>query len=331
MYEFGPKVAKASVTTYIRTKDEPGNKARIQQINNDLEQLASEFKTLEKEIADLVANNETHQTNIEEAKAGKLSGSAERKNKIAQTKTDINNCKKIIEDSKPLIEKTKSNGAEFLKEWGINHRKFQILINIAGLLKFPSSLVDKFVNHYKEFLGKYKKVLSSGEGKFDDISLTSDEDNISDEFKDPLTNRKIRVPVVTKAGTLFDENSLFEQFKTDKKEPFIFKHKDGGTEEIEYSQWQKMTNIQHYIDKKRGKVRADLASSINFFGSNQISREELIKNETEILREIEKLKEKLEENKIKLDRVRNQLQKLPDPNNNNNSFPSNKDYLPSEV
>lgn len=302
--------AQASVIAYIKTKDEPGNRKRIKQIKQELEQLSAELVQLNTEVSEHISENQVLQANIDSAKTGKLGVTAERQRRIKDTEHDIERYTALIMTNKQLVEQNKTRGTTLLQEFNQIRHKFDNLVVIVNLLELKSHLVKQFISTYSEFSGQLDNYNALFEGNEVDDSYTSDEDTIADEFKDPITGRKIRVPVVTSAGTLFDEKSLFELFRSDNKQPYKYQHADGREEIIAYQTWTRVPDIQNFLEQRKNQMLLKLAETSSFSPSSfkGMTREQLESEREKLTKELDELKAETERKETRLNKIKRLLE-----------------------
>lgn len=302
--------AFASVKAYIRTKDDPGNKIRIKEIKDLLEQHQKEFEQILEGIAKLESDNEIIQSDIEKMKSGKLSKEEDRSARVAQCQRDIHDYTGLIAKSEEEIKMAKNIGSERLNKLLSEKHKFDILNHIASKLEFPSLLIKQFIAEYKFFLKeleKYKTTLFEDE-EVDIDSMPIYPTNVTDAYRDPISGQLIKSPVATKKrGTLFDEHSLLKKFEVDQTKPYHHKHQDNSIEIIEYLEWVKIEDVQRHIERIL-KLK-DPSDSELLVGLAEKSNNQLKEEKEQISQDIEKLKQQLEDKKHLLSKINRELLK----------------------
>ncbi len=230
---YRPRPAKAEVLAFIKTKDDPENKRRILEIKASLKKLGEREIILNKEIAEIITDNQTHQKNIEKKKSGKQIEKQTFDGLIEKSKKDIDGHKDNIKVTEQKNEQLKIKLKDSIEKLDALRSKMEVLISISELEIYePGSLVRKSVEEYKKFIAEKR-----------DKYINENAFIITEDNTKTTLNVFMKNPVLTYGGKILDEAFLLTQFPQGELSPPYIYQDEAGIETIHFRKW-------HYMDSK---------------------------------------------------------------------------------
>ncbi|EDV23700.1 uncharacterized protein TRIADDRAFT_57163 [Trichoplax adhaerens] len=324
------KSGDATMTVYIASKHDTGNRRRIKDLRVEISRCKESFDELNDNVLELKKSKERISSNITSVKnVVQEEVEKDRTNKLRQCDGDIEQLSARMAENRRRMEKSKAKGLELLENfYGDSDtlkmpEKFEIVQSINELLRFPSTLVYKFIKRYKTFKANFDATRRYFQLDLNETDLSQlSQDNTADELddgainkKDPITGKWIRTLVVTKAGTGFELSSLMEQFPMNSVgSVFEFTHPTTGKKErILYGDWAQLNESASPTSTEEEQIsQVDQVLSMSSNDPQELNRlKQSVEEEIEMLTKIiQEREEELFTKQRQLDKIIERLKRF---------------------
>jgi len=250
-----PQPAYAQVKAYIETRCEPGNAARIKQIQKRLPEIATELQEARAKVAELKQGNAVLARDIEATRAGLLNDATARADKLKQAQQQVQEFRKRIQDCQSQIEQYRQRGMELMEQFKLQCSNYDIVAKIGKIIPFPSKLVNVFMDCYSVFLTELKQNQYNFEEPAAAQSLSPALSSSSSSLIDPLGNPVL--DPITVNDVIFDKAGVIQYFQGT-KQPLQFTHPTTrAPTKLTYEEWS--TGKWHSVS---GQLKPILGSRV---------------------------------------------------------------------